>query len=105
LQAKDLPVDAHELIALCAPRPVFIGAGATHGDGWADARGMFLAAIAASPVYTLLGKRDLGVQEFPSIETPLIEGDIAFRQHSGGHTPAPNWPVFLAFAQRTIHAR
>jgi hypothetical protein len=105
LQAKDLPVDAHELIALCAPRPVFIGAGATHGDGWADARGMFLAAIAASPVYTLLGKRDLGVQEFPSLETPLIEGDIAFRQHSGGHTPAPNWPVFLAFAQRTIHAR
>jgi hypothetical protein len=98
LTANDLPVDAHELIALCAPRPVFIGGGATDGDGWADAKGMFLAAAAAGPVYRLLGKKDLGTTEFPPIETPLIDGDIAFRQHSGGHTPAPNWPTFLTFA-------
>jgi hypothetical protein len=97
---KDLPVDAHELIALCAPRPVFIGAGATNGDGWVDARGMFMAAEGAGPVYALLGKKDLGTREFPPIETPLIDGDIAFRQHSEGHTPAPNWPTFLQFADR-----
>lgn len=100
LTVNDLPVDAHELIALCAPRPVFIGAGATQGDGWADAKGMFLAAAGAGPVYKLLGKKDLGTTEFPTIETPLVGGDIAFRQHSGGHTPAPNWPTFLSFASR-----
>ena len=100
LTVNDLPVDAHELIALCAPRPVFIGAGATQGDGWADAKGMFLAAAGAGPVYRLLGKKDLGTTEFPAIETPLTGGDVAFRQHSGGHTPAPNWPAFLSFASR-----
>ena len=102
LTVNDLPVDAHELIALCAPRPVFIGAGATQGDGWADAKGMFLAAAGAGPLYKLLGKKDLGTAEFPAIETELIGGDIAFRQHSGGHTPAPNWPTFLSFASRYI---
>ncbi|MGC2672491.1 MAG: hypothetical protein WA299_11545, partial [Candidatus Acidiferrum sp.] len=88
--------------ALCAPRPVFIGAGAVQGDGWVDPRGMFMAAVAAGPVYRLLGKEDLGTTKFPSIETPLIDGDIAFRQHSGGHTPAPNWPTFLTFAGRYL---
>ncbi len=96
----DLPVDSHELIALCAPRPVFIGGGATEGDGWADAKGSFMAAAGAGPVYKLLGKKDLGTTEFPPIETPLTGGNIAFRQHSGGHTDAPNWPVFLQFASR-----
>jgi hypothetical protein len=100
LNWNDLPVDSHELVALCAPRPVFISAGATNGDGWVDAKGMFLAAAGAGPVYKLLGKRDLGTAEFPAIETTLIDGDVAFRQHSGGHTPAPNWPTFLRFADR-----
>jgi hypothetical protein len=104
LTPGDLPVDAHELIALCAPRPVFISGGATDGDGWADAKGMFLAAVGAGPVYRLLGKKDLGTTEFPPIETALIDGDVAFRQHSGGHTPAPNWPTFLNFASRYLHA-
>jgi hypothetical protein len=104
LTVADLPVDAHELIALCAPRPVFIGGGATKGDGWADAKGMFLAAVAAGPVYTLLGKKDLGTAEFPPIEAALISGDLGFRQHTGGHTPAPNWPTFLDFASRYLHA-
>jgi hypothetical protein len=102
LTPNDLPVDSHELIALCAPRPVFIGGGATNGDGWADAQGMFMAAAAASPVYELLGKKGLGTTTFPPMETPLIDGDIAFRQHHGGHTPAPNWPTFLTFASRYI---
>jgi len=102
LTENDLPVDAHELIALCAPRPVFIGAGAMNGDGWVDAKGMFLAAAAAGPVYRLLGRRDLGTGKFPPIETAPIDGEIAFRQHSGGHTAAPNWPTFLTFAGRYI---
>jgi len=100
LQWNELPVDSHELIALCAPRPVFISSGANKGDGWVDAKGMFMAAVGAGPVYKLLGKRDLGTADFPPIETTLIEGDVAFRQHSGGHTPGPNWPTFLTFAGR-----
>ncbi len=103
LTANDLPVDSHELIALCAPRPAFIGGGATLGtsligDSWADVPGSFKGAAAAGPVYRLLGKNDLGTATIPPPETSLIDGDIAFRQHSGGHTPAPNWPSFLAFA-------
>ncbi len=98
---NDLPVDAHELVALCAPRPVFIGNG-EKADAWADARGMFLAAVHAGPVYKLLGKKDMGTSEMPKVETPLIDGDIAFRQHSGRHTPAPNWPTFLTFAGRYL---
>jgi len=100
LNWNDLPVDSHELIALCAPRPVFISGGATNGDGWVDAKGMFLAASGASPVYKLLGKKDLGTTEFPPIETALVDGDVAFRQHSSGHTDGPNWPFFLAFAEK-----
>lgn len=96
---NDMPVDSHELIALCAPRPVFISSG-ERGDGWVDARGMFMAATAAGPVYKLLGKKDLGTTEFPKVETGLMDGEISFRQHSAGHTPAPNWPVFLEFAAR-----
>ncbi len=97
----DLPVDAHELIALCAPRPVFISAGTKQaGDGWVDAKGSFLAAVAAGPVYRLLGKRDLGTDRFPPVGTALISGDIGFRQHHYGHTPQPNWATFIAFAQR-----
>ncbi|HEY1490412.1 MAG TPA: acetylxylan esterase, partial [Verrucomicrobiae bacterium] len=99
----DLPVDAHELIAMCAPRPVFISAGVKEqGDGWVDAKGSFLAAAAAGPVYVLLGKKDMGTTNFPPVETTLIDGDIAFRQHSGGHTDAPNWPTFLQFAGRYL---
>jgi hypothetical protein len=104
LTVGDLPVDNHELIALCAPRPVFISGGATSGDGWVDAKGMFLAAAGAGPVYRLLGKKDMGTTEFPPMETALIDGDIAFRQHSGGHTPGPNWPTFLTFASRYLRA-
>lgn len=101
LTPNDLPVDSHELIALCAPRPVFIGAGSPTVEGnWIDAKGSFIAAVNAGPVYKLLGKKDLGVSEMPEIETTLIEGDIAFRQHSGGHTNAPNWATFLKFAGR-----
>lgn len=101
LTAKDLPVDSHELIALAAPRPLFIGAGSQEVEGgWIDARGSFMAAFAAGPVYWLLGRKGLGTDRFPEIETAVVSGDLAFRQHKGGHTNGPNWPTFLEFAQR-----
>jgi hypothetical protein len=109
LTPGDLPVDAHELIALCAPRPTFISYGASTGPGaegqWVDQRGSFMAAVAAGPVFRLLGKRDLGTSEFPEVEKPITDGELAFRQHKGGHTTGPNWPTFLAFADRYIQLK
>jgi len=106
LNAGDLPVDAHEMIALCAPRPTFISYGAAEGPGaegkWVDQRGSFMAAVGAGPVFRLLGKRDLGAAEFPAVEAALIDGELAWRQHSGGHTTGPNWPTFLDWADRYI---
>jgi len=105
LTPNDLPVDAHELIALCAPRPVFISSGSQQVEGgWVDAKGMFLGAVGAGRVYRLLGQKDLGTGDFPPQETPLIDGAIAFRQHAGGHTTGPNWPAFLIFASRYLKA-
>jgi len=99
LTPNDLPVDAHELIALCAPRPVFISSGSPKNEGqWVDAKGMFLGGVYAGPVYKLLGKKDLGTNQYPPLETSLTSGEIAFRQHSGGHTTGPNWPAFIAWA-------
>lgn len=101
LTANDLPVDAHELIALCAPRPVFISSGSPAVEGqWVDAKGMFLGGVYAGPVFKLLGRKDLGTTEFPPIETSLVDGDVAFRQHAGGHTTGPNWPTFIAYAEK-----
>jgi sialate O-acetylesterase len=106
LTPKDLPVDAHELIALAAPRPLFIGAGSQEVEGgWIDARGSFMAAAAAGPVYRLLNRKDLGTTTLPPQETPLVAGDLAFRQHSGGHTNAPNWETFLSFADRYLSGK
>jgi hypothetical protein len=107
LNAGDLPVDAHELIALCAPRPTFISYGASAGPGaegtWVDQRGSFMAAIAAGPVFQLLGKKDLGTTTMPDVNVGLTDGELAWRQHSGGHTTGPNWPAFLQWANRYIH--
>jgi hypothetical protein len=102
LTANDMPVDSHELIAMCAPRPVLITGGVLEGDGWVDAKGMFMATAAAGPVYRLLGKKALDTTEMPPTGTPLIDGDLAFCQHTGGHTPAPTWPVFITFASRYL---
>ena len=104
LTPKDLPVDAHELIALAAPRPVFISCGSPQVEGgWVDDKGQFMAEVAAGPVYELLGKKGLGATEMPPIGTSLVAGDLAFRQHEDGHTDAPNWPAFLQFASRYMN--
>src|SRR4029078_3572070 len=95
--------DAHELIALCAPRPVFVSCGSPKVEGnWVDSRGQFLADVAAGSVSRLLGKKDLGTSEMPEIEKGLTDGELAFRQHAGGHTTGPNWPTFLTWASRYI---
>ena len=99
LQWSDLPVDAHELLALCAPRPVFVGAGST-GDLWVDPKGMFEACVEADPAYRLYGKVGIEPSEFPPIGTGILTGQIAWRQHEKGHTPGPNWPFFLDFAAK-----
>jgi hypothetical protein len=105
--ANEMPVDSPEFIALVAPRPVFIGGGALitdpvyiPGDAWQDAQGMFMAAADASPVWDLLGAKGLGTTTFPPMGTLLDSGDVAFRQHQYGHTPAPNWPYFIEFADK-----
>lgn len=97
----ELPVDSHELVALCAPRPVMI-TGGTNGDRGVDTRGMFMAAAGAGSVYQLLGKKGLSVTEMPAPDVALIDGDVAFRQHEGGHTDALNWPSFIEFASRHL---
>ena len=107
--AGDLPVDSHELIAMCAPRPCFISYGVVeHGDAkWVDANGSFMAAVAAGPAYRILGKRDLGTggnyltDPMPPVLT-LIGGELAWRQHNGGHSVAENWPTFISWASQFI---
>ncbi len=105
LNAGDLPVDSHELIAMCAPRPIFISYGSPKVEGnWVDSRGSYMAAVAAGPVYRLLGKRGLPSATMPPLGVALLSGDIGWRQHHGGHTDLPNWPAFMKFASKYIKA-
>ncbi len=109
--AADLPVDSHELIALCAPRPCFISYGVIeHGDAkWVDAHGSFMAGVLAGPVYRLLGEKDFGTpgdyltDPMPPINQ-LIGGRLAWRQHDGGHDVTPNWPAFFKWVAAYIPA-
>ena len=128
LTVDDLPIDQHQFIALVAPRPIFISGGEyVEGNGvpgtnsryslenWQDTPGTFMATAGASPVWKLLGKKPLSNKalglsfddvpdpvavkgKMPPPLTPLIDGDIAFRQHDLGHVDAPNWPTFIEFA-------
>src|SRR5436309_8196385 len=110
--AGDLPVDAHELIALCAPRPTFISYGIPEkGDAkWLDHQGSYMAAIAAGPVFRLLGAKDLGrsddykTEKMPAVNVGLLAGQLAWRQHDGnpGHSDAPNWRYFIPWADRML---
>ena len=106
----DLPVDSHELIALCAPRPALVSYGVPEkGDAkWLDHQGSFMAAVAAQPVYRLLGAKDMGVKEdyhtarMPAVNVALMDGQLAWRQHDGGHTDAPNWKYFIPWADKFL---
>ena len=106
----DLPVDAHELLALCAPRLTFISYGVPEkGDAkWLDHQGSFMAAVAAEPVFRLLGAKDLGVTadyrtaKMPPVNAGLLDGQLAWRQHDGGHTDAPNWKYFIPWADKFL---
>jgi lysophospholipase L1-like esterase len=108
--AADLPVDAHELLALCAPRPTFISYGIPErGDArWLDHQGSFMAAVAAQPVFRLLGAKGLGVsddyrkEKMPAVSVGLLDGQLAWRQHDGGHTDGPNWQYFIPWADRFL---
>lgn len=103
LTQNDLPVDAHMLVALCAPRPVFISSGSPAVEGgWVDGKGMFLGGAHASPVYELLGKKGMGTYEMPAVEEAVVTGDIAYRMHAGGHTTGPNWPFFIEWARKYL---
>lgn len=106
----DLPVDSHELIALCAPRLTFISYGIPEkGDAkWLDQTGSYMATIAGGSVFKLLGARDLGVsnnyftEKMPPVLSGLIDGELAWRQHDGGHTDAPNFKYFIAWASKHL---
>lgn len=108
--AGDIPVDAHQLIALCAPRPTFISYGIPEkGDAkWLDQQGSFMAAIAAQPVFRLLDATGLGrsdnyrTEKMPPVNEGLLDGQLAWRQHDGGHTDGPNWKYFIPWADRML---
>ena len=108
--AGDIPVDAHQLIALCAPRLTFISYGVPErGDAkWLDQQGSYMAAVAAQPVFRLLGAKDLGVsddymkEKMPAVNVSLLDGHLAWRQHDGGHTDGPNWKYFIPWADRFL---
>ncbi|HVZ23474.1 MAG TPA: hypothetical protein VG871_20520, partial [Vicinamibacterales bacterium] len=134
LTVDDLPIDQHQFIALVAPRPIFISGGEyIEGNGvpgtnsrysledWQDTPGTFMATAGASPVWKLLGRKPLSntalglsfddvpdpiaiKAKMPPPLTPLIDGDIAFRQHDQGHTDVPNWPTFIEFCSRYFHS-
>lgn len=100
---ENCPVDAHSLLSLCAPRPVFINGG--NQDSWTDPYGMYLACVGATPVYELLGKKGIIMPDAkPQLDVGYISGDIAYRYHNGGHTDAPDWPAFFQFAVKYIKA-
>lgn len=103
-----MPVDAESLVALCAPRPIFIGSGSSdQGDAWTDPYGQYLTAVAASPVYELLGKKGLVMDDVadyngqkipqPVTDKAYLAGDVGYRRRHGGHEAGPNYPAFKEF--------
>ena len=111
--AEDLLVDSHMTLALCAPRPTFISHGIpAKGDAnWLDHQGSFMAAIAAQPVYRLLGVKDLGrsddyqTEKMPAVNVDILDGELAWRQHDGGHTDEPNIEHFIKWSDKLAEVK
>jgi hypothetical protein len=109
--AGQLHVDSHSLIAMCAPRLTFISYGIPEkGDAkWLDQKGSYMAAVAAGAVFKLLGVKDIGVSNdyktevMPPQNTSMLDGELAWRQHDGGHTDAPNMKYFIEWANKKIN--
>jgi hypothetical protein len=100
----DLPVDSNELIALCAPRLTFISYGVPEkGDAkWLDQEGSYRATVDASRVFALVGAKGIEDAKMPPVNQGLLDGQLAWRQHDGGHTDAPNMKWFLQWADKFI---
>jgi hypothetical protein len=95
------PMDAHMLIALIAPRPLLLQTGST--DSWSDPKGEFLAAVAAGPVYKLLGKDALDTDVWPVAGQPVLH-DLAYFMHEGGHGMVPSdWDIYIEFLRMHLH--
>jgi hypothetical protein len=109
--AGQMPVDSHSLLAMCAPRLTFVSYGVPEkGDAnWLDQKGSYMSVIAAGEVFKLLGVKDLGVSNdykkeiMPPVNTSLLDGQLAWRQHDGGHTDAPNMKYFIQWADKNIN--
>lgn len=98
-KVENLPVDAHSLLSLAAPRPVFLNGGTN--DSWTDPYGMYLTTVEASPVYELLGGTGIVMNDdVPQIDVAYSEGDLGYRYHDGGHTDSLDAPAFLEFAKK-----
>ncbi len=96
-----MPVDAHSLLSLCAPRPVFINGG--NQSSWCDPYGMYLTTVETTPIYELLGKQGIIMpDDKPQLDVGYISGDLAYRYHNEGHTDAPDWPSFWEFAEKYV---
>jgi hypothetical protein len=108
--ANDIPVESNELLALCAPRPVFVSYGIPErGDAnWLDQQGSYMATVAAGEVYRLLDAKDIGDKtdyrraKMPPPETDLLDGQLAWRQHTGGHEDRSNMKHFIRWADREL---
>ena len=99
---QDLPIDQHQLLALIAPRPLYVASAAE--DLWADPKGEFLGAFHAEPVYRLFGKPGLGVTEMPAVGTP-VGATIAYHMRAGEHDVTDyDWDRYLDFADRHLRA-
>jgi len=101
-RVNELPVDAHMLVALIAPRPLLLQTGST--DYWSDPKGEFLAAVAAEPVYRLFGKKGPGTTVFPAAkDESLLLNDLGYYMHDGPHGVLPgDWALFVKYMKKFL---